>query len=614
MTKKFIGVVLAALMVLALVPVSVFARSYEAETPVKAESAWVPTDEIVVGTEYLIGFVVGGNVYLAMNYNDSGTLPGNHYYYSVNGDYCGYTAAAVLDGNNITGCSGWTDDLTNCKWTFSSTEGGKITGANNYYLAVYGISTGSDLCPYSILNSQWYGDNWVWDSTGHTLSINNGTARYASYLATGGSYSNFMNAITTPDETSYVQLYSYQEVTDPGTPAAVEVTYTGETKSICTPAQDSSFIWNLEISENSSTIGAILLVDYDENVLECVDADTETEGCIDYIYDNEDHVASAQPTVEVRTVYEGQTGENKYGEAGNIYAIVLVYSHGYVNEGIQIGGILAKLNFKWKTAPAASPVEIPVQIVESYCHDNPRVSHDATVVNGVVNVLAHDWGAPAYVWSDGNAACTATAICANDPTHVLTETVNAVYTVVTEPTVEAPGLGRYTATFENELFETQIVEVEIPQLEPQGYHINVHNYTSVAAATTSIDPDQLYSGEVTFTVDCGLVCVVFVDNGDGTYTRLVCNDADDAHSYTVTVTDADVDIVIVVRGDTNLNGKLETADSTLVKRAVAGLTPLSGDTAAIKLLAADVNFSGTLQTADSTLILRAVAGLAPFNW
>ena len=232
----------------------------------------------------------------------------------------------------------------------------------------------------------------------------------------------------------------------------------------------------------------------------------------------------------------------------------------------------------------------------------------------VLAPIGHVWGAPAYVWSDGNAACTATAICANDPTHVLTETVNAVYTVVTEPTVEAPGLGRYTATFENELFETQIVEVEIPKLEPQGYHINVHNYTSVAAATTSIDPDQLYSGEVTFTVDCGLVCVVFVDNGDGTYTRLVCTNADDAHSYTVTVTDADVDIVIVVRGDTNLNGKLETADSTLVKRAVAGLTPLSGDTAAIKLLAADVNFSGTLQTADSTLILRAVAGLAPFAW
>ena len=145
-----------------------------------------------------------------------------------------------------------------------------------------------------------------------------------------------------------------------------------------------------------------------------------------------------------------------------------------------------------------------------------------------------------------------------------------------------------------------------------GYHISVGDYTK-GKASASVSEDQLYSGEVTFTVTCSLACVVAFANGDGTYTRLACTTENGEHKFTVTV-DADVSIIIAVKGDINLNGKVETVDSTLIKRAVSNVTPLSGDTAAIKCLAADVNGNGTLQTVDSTLVLRAVANLYTIQW
>ena len=81
-----------------------------------------------------------------------------------------------------------------------------------------------------------------------------------------------------------------------------------------------------------------------------------------------------------------------------------------------------------------------------------------------IPALGHDWDEPTYVWAEDNSTCTATRVCANDNTHVETVTVNTTYAVTTEPTYEAPGVGTYTATFENEAFETQTKEVEIPML------------------------------------------------------------------------------------------------------------------------------------------------------
>ena len=229
-----------------------------------------------------------------------------------------------------------------------------------------------------------------------------------------------------------------------------------------------------------------------------------------------------------------------------------------------------------------------------------------------VPATGHTWGTPTYEWAADNSTVTATVVCANDESHVITETVNTTYEVVTEPTTEAEGLGRYTAEFENELFETQTKYVKIPKLDVQGYHIIVTDYTK-GAATTSIDADALYSGEVTFTVTCAKACVVAIVNGDGTYTKLACTTTEDGkHTFTVTVTDADVTIVVALRGDTNLDGKITTYDATMAKQKYLG-TAFAID-AALQELTADADGNGRITTYDATLIKQAYLGSTTLAW
>lgn len=88
-----------------------------------------------------------------------------------------------------------------------------------------------------------------------------------------------------------------------------------------------------------------------------------------------------------------------------------------------------------------------------------------------ITAKGHEYGDVVYTWNDNHTECTATITCTRtgcedtDFEHVITETVQAVYALVTSPTTEAAGLETYTATFTNPRFEAQVYEVEIPQLQ-----------------------------------------------------------------------------------------------------------------------------------------------------
>ena len=82
----------------------------------------------------------------------------------------------------------------------------------------------------------------------------------------------------------------------------------------------------------------------------------------------------------------------------------------------------------------------------------------------VIEATGHQWKEPFYAWAENYSRVTASAVCANDASHVAVETAETSYEVKTPPTADAPGVGVYTASFENELFETQTKEVPIPKL------------------------------------------------------------------------------------------------------------------------------------------------------
>ena len=171
------------------------------------QDMYVPVDTIDTNGTYMIGFVVGDEVYVIMNYNPSGSGNSN-YYYSYSYNYYGYTAKAVMDGENIVGVEGRVTDPAYCTWTFSSTTGGRIKSTyNSRYLVAYSSSSYSDLYPGT---SSSY-SNWVYSATNHTLSykVSTSITKYATYKASAGSYSNLCYAPTSATTNSYVQIYKY---------------------------------------------------------------------------------------------------------------------------------------------------------------------------------------------------------------------------------------------------------------------------------------------------------------------------------------------------------------------------------------------------------------------
>ena len=84
----------------------------------------------------------------------------------------------------------------------------------------------------------------------------------------------------------------------------------------------------------------------------------------------------------------------------------------------------------------------------------------------VIPALDHDWDEPEYSWAkkDDGWYCIAKRTCKRDASHVEMETVKATYEVTTPATTKKEGVGTYTATFENEAFETQTKTEAIAKL------------------------------------------------------------------------------------------------------------------------------------------------------
>lgn len=75
------------------------------------------------------------------------------------------------------------------------------------------------------------------------------------------------------------------------------------------------------------------------------------------------------------------------------------------------------------------------------------ITYTLTVANGKGTLHVHEWGEPTYTWSEDGKACTASRTCSGDPAH--TQNVQATVTGVQtkDPTCIENGETTYTATF-----------------------------------------------------------------------------------------------------------------------------------------------------------------------
>ena len=140
--------------------------------------------------------------------------------------------------------------------------------------------------------------------------------------------------------------------------------------------------------------------------------------------------------------------------------------------------------------------------------------------------VGHDWDAPSISWrkeADGSYTCDAVHYCKRDEAHFEAASTRATYEVITKPTCEKDGLGRYTAVFKLADFETQTKDETIPKLNhdwnaptydwkevQDGYECTAKRVCKHDASHVETDKATVTYAEIT-----PATCLV---NGEGRYT------------------------------------------------------------------------------------------------
>ena len=128
--------------------------------------------------------------------------------------------------------------------------------------------------------------------------------------------------------------------------------------------------------------------------------------------------------------------------------------------------------------------------------------------------IGHTWGTATYTWTQTETGytCTAKRVCENDAAHVESETVTGDYSVITEPTCLAAGLGRYQVSFKADWAKDASKDVTIPALghdwgkwtsNGDGTHTHVCKRDKTHTETVSCSGGTATCTEKATCADCG---------------------------------------------------------------------------------------------------------------
>ena len=131
-----------------------------------------------------------------------------------------------------------------------------------------------------------------------------------------------------------------------------------------------------------------------------------------------------------------------------------------------------------------------------------------------------------------------------------------------------------------------------------GYAVTVEDKTNNVATVTP-------SGDVV-TVTCTKPCVaVYTTDGGTTYNRMTAVAAGTENTYTFTAT-ADCTVVVALKGDVNLDGKVNATDSGNIKRSLLSTGEMKIDLATLNEKLADVDNSGKKNISDFSAVKRSL--------
>lgn len=161
------------------------------------------------------------------------------------------------------------------------------------------------------------------------------------------------------------------------TPDNVDVSYSGSTVNANSLNVGSTFNMTLSVSPNSCMWSGHWLIDYPEDIVTPLNYTTTWSGGIIYqinqTYDD-DTAWSDMPEFVCMLTYEGMTGSNPFGEAGNLYTQVGMYLMSFDFGGLQMGGNIIRITYRIDRLPTTEEVsqdnggyyvEFPIIVRES---------------------------------------------------------------------------------------------------------------------------------------------------------------------------------------------------------------------------------------------------------
>ena len=124
----------------------------------------------------------------------------------------------------------------------------------------------------------------------------------------------------------------------------------------------------------------------------------------------------------------------------------------------------------------SSLVSVNSEVILPTCSEPGHTHYSATDASTFVydsdevSALGHDYSTVTYVWSDSEPyTCVAKAVCSRDSNHILEESGNISSSTLVAATFSAGGTVRLTATFTNDVFTSQVKDIET---EPTGNDVS----------------------------------------------------------------------------------------------------------------------------------------------
>ena len=161
------------------------------------------------------------------------------------------------------------------------------------------------------------------------------------------------------------------------------------------------------------------------------------------------------------------------------------YTATFKNSGFKTQTKTSKISAKGHKSVSAN------NAVAATCTTDGKESDTVCSVCGVtlatgktIAKTGHKYGTPTYTWSKDGKTCVAKRVCANNGTHIETESATITNKVKTPATCTVKGTRTYTATFKNTAFKTQMKDIQ--DIAALG-HSYSSEYTIDTAATCTTD-------------------------------------------------------------------------------------------------------------------------------